>query len=138
MTAPQIALGEEIPTRTFAVDRQRLVEYAGAGGDQNPIHQDEGFAKKVGLPDVIAHGMWTMGTAIQAVTDWLGDPTRLVSYSTRFTAPVVVPAGVGNSIEVSGKVTTIDEDAGTATIALHATADGAKVLGRAVAVVRTA
>lgn len=140
-----IEVGDRIPTRTFSVDRQRLVDYADAGGDQNPIHQDEDFATKVGLPNVIAHGMWTMGTAIQLVTDWIGDPTRVVSYSTRFTAPVVVPAEAGNTLEVSGTVTKVTTGTGAdaledgerfATVALEATADGAKVLGRAVAVVR--
>lgn len=133
---PEILVGTELPARSFLVDRQRLVDYANAGGDQNPIHQDEEFARKVGLPDVIAHGMWTMGTAIQAVTDWIGDPARVISYSTRFTSPVVVPAQEGNAIEVSGSVTKLDEEAGTATVALKVTADGVSVLGRATAVVR--
>lgn len=128
--------GTELPGRTFTVDRERLLAYAAASGDQNPIHQDEDFARSVGLPDVIAHGMWTMGAAVQVVTDWAGDPARVVSYSTRFTAPVVVPADGGAQIEVAGLVTAVDEAAGRATVELQVTSGGAKVLGKATAVVR--
>lgn len=128
--------GQTIGTRTFNVDRARLVDYAAASGDQNPIHQDEEFARSVGLPDVIAHGMWTMGVAVQVAVDWAGDPGRIVSYSTRFTAPVVVPADGGAEVEVTGTVASVDETADTATVALAVTCAGQKVLGRATAVVR--
>ena len=70
---------------------RHLVAYANASGDQNPIHQDEAFARSVGLPDVIAHGMWTMGASATVVTDWAGDAGRVVEFGTRFTKPVVVP-----------------------------------------------
>lgn len=134
-TAPQdVVAGTELPARTIAVDREQLVAYAGASGDQNPIHQDEDFARKVGLPDVIAHGMWTMGAAIEVVSDWAGDPGRVLSYSTRFTSPVVVPAQGGAQIEVGGTVKSVDES-GRATVELAVTSGGSKVLGRATAVV---
>ena len=70
-----------------------------ASGDQNPIHQDEAFAKSVGLPDVIAHGMWTMGAAGSVVEEWAGDGGRVVEFGTRFTKPVVVPQD-GGAVEV--------------------------------------
>jgi acyl dehydratase len=114
------------------VDRARLVAYADASGDQNPIHQDEAFARSVGLPDVIAHGMWTMGAAVELVTDWVGDPGRVLSYSTRFTSPVVVPAEGGAQIDVSGVVRSVDDEGGRATVELQVTSGGTKVLGRAV------
>ena len=84
-------VGESIPAQEFPVARADLVRYAGASGDFNPIHWNERFAKQVGLPDVIAHGMFTMATAIRVVTDWAGDPGAVLEYSVRFTRPVVVP-----------------------------------------------
>lgn len=86
-----VEVGTELPAQTFPVTRATLVRYAGASGDFNPIHWNEKFAKEVGLPDVIAHGMFTMAEAIRVVTDWLGDPGAVVEYGVRFTKPVVVP-----------------------------------------------
>ena len=124
-------------TRTVTVDRARLVDYANASGDQNPIHQDEVFARSVGLPDVIAHGMWTMGAAFDVVTAYVGgDPGRILSCSTRFTGMVVVPAGQTVEVLVEGVVTKSDEEAGTQTLEVTATCAGEKVLGRCQAVVR--
>lgn len=136
MSTPEIEVGTRLPGRTVHVDRERLRAYADASGDHNPIHQDEQVARSVGLPDVIAHGMWTMGAAIQVVSDWVGDPARVVTYTTRFTNPVVVPAGTGADVEVSGTVTKVDADSGRATVELTVTSGGAKVLGRTLAVVR--
>jgi acyl dehydratase len=129
-----VAVGTELPARTITVDRQVLIDYAAASGDANPIHQDEEFARSVGLPDVIAHGMWTMGVAIEVVTDWAGDPGRVVSCSTRFINPVVVPAG-GAEIEVAGSVKSVDRESSRVAVELQVTSNGAKVLGRATAVV---
>jgi acyl dehydratase len=124
-------------TRTITVDRARLVAYADASGDQNPIHQDAEQARAVGLPDVIAHGMWTMGAALDVVTTYVGgDPGRVLSCQTRFTGMVVVPEGQTVEILVEGTVTKTDEAAGTETIAITATCGGDKVLGRCQAVVR--
>lgn len=135
MDLAEVEVGQELPGKVIHVDRERLVAYAEASGDHNPIHQDEAFAKQVGLPDVIAHGMWTMGAAIDVVSTWLGDPARIRSYSTRFTKPVVVPAECGADVEVTGKIKAIDAEAGTATVLLTATCDGTSVLGKATAVV---
>lgn len=132
----EVAVGDTIGPVSVRVERDALVAYANASGDQNPIHQDEEFAKSVGLPDVIAHGMWTMGAASSVVADWAGDAGRVEQFRTRFTAMVVVPQD-GASVEVSGVVKSIDED-GRATVDVTATAAGTKVLGRCSAVVRLA
>jgi acyl dehydratase len=133
-----VVVGEELPTKTVHVDRARLVQYAGASLDRNPIHWDERFAKQVGLPDVIAHGMFTMGAAITVVTEWVGDAGAVVCYGTRFTKPVVVPYETGADVQFSATVTAVDEPTRQATIEITATCGPVKVLGRAAAVVRLA
>jgi acyl dehydratase len=134
-TTGQVTAGDALPSRTIHVERASLVQYAGASLDRNRIHWDERFATSVGLPDVIAHGMFTMGAAVNVVTDWLGDAGRVLEYATRFTKPVVVPWEGGADIEVSAVVKSVDPQAGRATIDLTAVCNGDKVLGRAVAVV---
>jgi acyl dehydratase len=136
LTVADVEAGHSIPSKTIHVERATLVQYAGASLDRNPIHWDERFAKKVGLPDVIAHGMFTMGSAVTAVTEWAGDAGRVVEYSVRFTKPVVVPYEGGADIVVEGVVKSVDSEAERATVELTATSAGEKVLGRAVAVVR--
>src|SRR6266702_4600215 len=96
--------GSEIPIKSYRVIRADLVKYAGASGDFNPIHWNERFARSVGLPDVIAHGMFTMATAIRVVTDWVGDPGAVVEYGVRFTRPVVVRDPDAATVTVSGTV----------------------------------
>ncbi len=130
-----VSVGDTVGPVTVPVTREVLLAYADASGDQNPIHQDEGFARSVGLPDVIAHGMWTMGAAGSVVADWAGDPGRVVEYGTRFTKPVVVPAD-GAEIVVEGVVKAVDAETGRVTVELTTTAGGEKVLGRCLAVVR--
>jgi acyl dehydratase len=132
--AADVAVGDALPARTIHIDRARLVQYAGASLDRNRIHWDERFAKAVGLPDVIAHGMFTMGAAVTVVTDWVGDAGRIVEYGTRFTKPVVVPYETGADLEVAGVVKAVDAETGRVTVELTATAGGEKVLGRALAV----
>ena len=130
--------GAEIAPRQYQVTRADLVRYAGASGDFNPIHWNERFAKEVGLPDVIAHGMFTMAEAIRVVTDWTGDPGAVVEYGVRFTKPVVVPNDdQGATIEVSAKVAAKLDD-NTVRVDLTATSAGQKVLGMSRAVVRLA
>jgi len=122
----------------LAFTRSDLVAYANASGDQNPIHQDEAFAKSVGLPDVIAHGMLTMGRAIRVVTDWAGDPTAVIDYSVRMTRPVVVPdTAEGSIVSFTGKVSQINDD-GTIQVDIGAVFGETKVLGLAKATVRLA
>ncbi|GMA18283.1 MaoC family dehydratase N-terminal domain-containing protein [Arsenicicoccus piscis] len=129
-----VAVGDQLPGRTIHLTREDLVRYAGASLDRNRIHWDEPFAKQVGLPDVIAHGMLTMGSAVQVVVDWVGDAGRVVEYATKFTAPVVVDYDDGADVEVSGTVKKVEGD--RATVELTATCRGQKVLGRALATVR--
>mgnify|MGYP001205037543 CR=1 FL=1 len=135
-----VEVGTELPGASFPVTRETLVRYAGASGDFNPIHWNERFAKQVGLPDVIAHGMFTMAEAIRVVTDWVGDPGAVLEYGVRFTKPVVVPDDdKGALIEVSAKVgAKLDDEARTVRIDLSAHSGGQKVLGLARAVVRLA
>lgn len=134
--AAEVSVGDQLPERTIHVDRARLVQYAGASLDRNPIHWDERFARSVGLPDVIAHGMFTMGSAIEIVSAWVGDAGRVVEYSTRFTKPVVVPYAEGADLAVTGVVTATDETTRRATVALGVTCGPDKVLGRCLAVVQ--
>ena len=131
----EVSVGDVVGPVTVPVSRATLVGYANASGDQNPIHQDEAFARSVGLPDVIAHGMWTMGASGTVVADWAGDAGRVVEFGTRFAKPVVVPV-TGNEVVVQGVVKAVDAETGRVTVDLTTTCDGEKVLGRCVAVVR--
>lgn len=132
----EVEVGTELPAQTFSVTRATLVQYAGASGDFNPIHWNEKFAVEVGLPDVIAHGMFTMAEAIRVVTDWAGDPAAVVEYGVRFTKPVVVPNDdKGAEIEVSAKVAAKLDD-NRVRVDLTAMSAGQKVLGMSRAVVQ--
>ena len=87
-----LTIGQELPPRQFKITRDSLVRYAGASGDFNPIHYRDDFAQSVGLPGVLAHGMLTMGLAVQTVVDFIGDAGKVVDYQVRFTKPVLVDA----------------------------------------------
>jgi acyl dehydratase len=131
-----VEVGTVLPPLSVPVQRVNLVMYAGASGDFNPIHWNQRFAQAVGLPDVIAHGMFTMASAVRVVTDWVGDPGAVVEYGVRFTRPVVVPDDdTGALIEVSATVAEKRDD-GTVRVDITATSQGQTVLGRAQAVVR--
>jgi acyl dehydratase len=133
-----VEVGTELPAQSFRVTRATLVQYAGASGDFNPIHWNEKFALEVGLPDVIAHGMFTMAEAIRVVTDWVGDPGAVVEYGVRFTKPVVVPNDdKGALIEVGAKVAALLDDK-QVRVDLTVMSEGKKVLGMSRAVVRLA
>jgi acyl dehydratase len=135
-TYSDVAEGTEIEAVSYPVTRLSLVKYAGASGDFNVIHWNERIASSVGLPDVIAHGMFTMAQAGRFVTDWAGDFGTVLEFGVRFTAPVVVPDDDrGATIEVSGTVQDKLDD-NRVVLAVTATSAGAKVLGRARAVVR--
>ncbi|WFE51713.1 MaoC family dehydratase [Micromonospora sp. WMMD1155] len=128
----------ELPTKTFRVTRADLVQYAGASGDFNPIHWSDRVATKVGLPGVIAHGMFTMALVGRAVTEWAGAPDAVVEYGVRFTRPVVVPDDdQGTEIEVTAKVREVTED-GLTRLDVTATCLGEKVLSQARATIRAA
>jgi len=131
-----IEAGAEIAPRQFQVTRADLVRYAGASGDFNPIHWNERIAKSVGLPDVIAHGMFTMALAGRFLTEWAGDPAAVTEYGVRFSAPVVVPDDdKGATVEVSGVVTG-KLDGNKVTVDVTARSGDTKVLTRARATVR--
>ena len=142
-----VEVGTELPTVNVVLRRDALVRYAGASGDFNPIHWNTRAATALGLPDVIAHGMLSMASGARVLTDWVGDPARVLEYSVRFTNPVVVPdTDEGVTVTFTGKVvdragesavrvdltaiaaTPGDEDAGRS--------GGDKVLGAARAIVR--
>ncbi|MEU1748644.1 MaoC family dehydratase [Micromonospora arida] len=128
----------ELPAQTFQVTRADLVRYAGASGDFNPIHWSDRVATTVGLPGVIAHGMFTMALVGRAVTEWAGSPDAVVEYGVRFTRPVVVPDDdQGTEIEVTARVREVTED-GLTRLEVTATCLGEKVLSQARATIRTA
>jgi acyl dehydratase len=130
-----VNVGDAIPAQQFPIERVDLVRYAGASGDFNQIHWNARYATSFGLPDVIAHGMYTMATAVRVVTDWAGDPGAVVEYGVRFTRPVVVPDPGHATVSVTGEVRSVRDD-GLVEIELTATVDDQTVLGRARAIVR--
>jgi acyl dehydratase len=131
-------VGTELPEQVFRVTRGDLVRYAGASGDFNPIHWSDRVATSVGLPGVIAHGMFTMALAGRAVTNWTGDPAALVEYQVRFGRPVVVPDDdAGAEVIVRGTVGAL-LDGGLGRVDLTVTSGGDKVLSLARATVRLA
>ena len=131
-----VETGAALPPASYPVARLDLVKYCGASGDFNVIHWNERIARSVGLPNVIAHGMFTMAQAARYITDWAGDPGAMVEFGVRFSAPVVVPDDDAFvSIEVSGTVK--DKlDGNRVVVALTARSGGDKVLTRSRAVVR--
>lgn len=122
-----INVGDQIEECIFWIDRDVLKRYAAASGDQNPIHQDEALAISVGLPNVIAHGMLTMTLVGKFVSDWAGGSAKVREFSTRFTKPVIVPAGEKVDLTVSATVSEITEDG--IELNILATSKGVKVLG---------
>lgn len=130
-----VEIGQELPSLTIAVTRNQVVRYAGASNDFNPIHHSDRAAKAVGMPGVIAHGMWTMGAGLRIVTDWITDPSKVISYTVRFTKPLVIPdTEEGVMVKVSAKVTDIAD--GVAVIALTAICGNDNLLGAAKVKVR--
>ena len=136
VTLASLEVGQSIGSIEFLLTRDSLVRYAGASGDFNPIHYRDDIAQSVGLPGVLAHGMLTMGAAVQVVVEWIGDPGRVLDYQVRFTKPVLVDATDGAVLIVTGKVGEIDEAGSTARIDITATFADTAVLGKAQARVR--
>ncbi|MEO6827143.1 MAG: MaoC/PaaZ C-terminal domain-containing protein [Microbacteriaceae bacterium] len=133
-----LSIGEVVAETSFGLTRDSLARYAGASGDFNPIHYRDDIAASAGLPGVLAHGMLTMGMAIQPVADWVGDPARILDYEVRFTRPVVVDATAGAELAVVATVGHLDLDAQIARIDLTVSCDGVTVLGKARATVSLA
>ena len=131
-----LEVGQEVGSQVFTFTRDSLVKYAGASGDFNPIHYRDDFAKSVGLDGVLAHGMLTMGAAVQVAVNWVGDAGKVIDYGVRFTKPVFVEANEGALLTVVGKVGAIDLEAKTVRIDLTAVSHELAVLGKAQAVVQ--
>jgi len=131
-----LEIGQEIGSESFTFTRDSLVRYAGASGDFNPIHYRDDFAKSVGLDGVLAHGMLTMGAAVQVAVNWVGDAGKVIDYGVRFTKPVFVDANEGALVTVVGKVGAIDLEAKTVRIDLTAVSSEVAVLGKAQAVIK--
>lgn len=129
-------IGDVLAQRTVRVERINLVMYAGASGDFNPIHWNEPIAKAVGLPDVIAHGMYTQAQLGRLLVEWCGDPSRILSFSVRFSAPVVVAQDGAASLDMSARVAAIED--GVARIELQASCAGVDVVKDAFATVQVA
>ena len=130
-TLEQLAVGDEVAAATYRFTRDSLVRYAGASGDFNDIHYRDDVAVAVGLPGVLAHGMLTMGVAVQPVVEWLGDPGRVLGYQVKFTRPVLVDPVDGAEIVVLAKVGAVTAEEQSARIDLTVTFNGDTVLGKA-------
>jgi acyl dehydratase len=131
-----VEVGTSLPQQSFGVQRGNLIMYAGASGDFNVIHWNERLAKAVGLPDVIAHGMFTMAEAVRVVTDWVGDPGAVLEYGVRFSSPVVVPDDDRGAEIVVGGTVTDKLDGNRVVVTLDARAGETKVLNAARATVQ--
>lgn len=132
-SARMIKVGDKVPERVFYLDRAMLKAYADASGDQNPIHQDEDFALSVGLPNVIAHGMFTMALVGTFISEWAGGSANVKAFSARFIKPVIVPAN--QKVDLTVNATVVEVDGESVKLECIATSAGIKVLGMAKAVV---
>jgi len=131
-----LEVGQEIGSKEFLLTRDSLVRYAGASGDFNPIHYRDDFAQSVGLAGVLAHGMLTMGVAVQVAADWVGDAGKVIDYGVRFTKPVFVDANDGAVVVVTGKIGEIDAENRIVRVDLSVVYNETTVLGKAQAKVR--
>ncbi|GAA1637658.1 MaoC/PaaZ C-terminal domain-containing protein [Microbacterium flavum] len=129
LTSASLTVGDVVADRTVPLTRESLVRYAGASGDFNPIHYRDDVAAAVGLPGVLAHGMLTMGIAVESIVPWLGDSGRILEYGVRFTRPVVVDAEGGAELQVVATIGAVSE--AEARVDLTVTAAGVTVLGKA-------
>lgn len=126
-----LSKGDVVAEQTFHLTRDNLVRYAGASGDFNPIHYRDDIAQSVGLPGVLAHGMLTMGFAVQPVSNWVGDPARIVDYQVRFTRPVLIDGTTGADVTVTATVGALEDETKIARIDLTAKFNDETVLGKA-------
>ena len=131
MSALVAEAGQVLPGFSRTVTRADLVRYAGASGDFNPIHWSDGAAAALGLPDVIAHGMLTMGLGAGFVSAWSGDPGAVTRYAVRLSQPAIVSAKEGCDIEFSGKIKSLDPETRTGVVLVAAKSEGKKIFGLA-------
>jgi acyl dehydratase len=127
----EVQVGDQLPVHHTRLSRGDLVNYAGVAGDANPIHWDEGIAKLAGLPDVIAHGMLTMGLGAGFHSAWSGDPGAVTRYTVRLSAPAVVSAAEGADIEFSGRIKSLDPATRSGVVIIAAKSGGKKIFGMA-------
>lgn len=132
----EVKVGDELPVHHTRLSRGDLVNYAGVAGDANPIHWDEAIAKLAGLPDVIAHGMLTMGLGAGFVSTWSGDPGAVTRYAVRLSAPAIVSAAEGADIEFSGRVKSLDPETRSGVVIVGAKSAGRKIFGLATVNIR--
>ena len=131
ITFASVNKGDVVAEESFHLTRDNIVRYAGASGDFNPIHYRDDVALSVGLPGVLAHGMLTMGLAVQPVANWVGDPARILDYQVRFTRPVLVDGATGADVTVSAAVGALEEETQIARIDLTVKFNDETVLGKA-------
>ena len=129
--ATRQSVREQLAAHHTGLSRGDLVNYAGVAGDANPIHWDETLAKLAGLPDVIAHGMLTMGLGAGYVSAWSGDPGAVTRYTVRLSQPAVVSAAEGCDIEFSGKIKSLDPETRSGVVLVGAKSNGKKIFGLA-------
>ena len=130
-----VQAGDALQPLEVQLTRERVVRYSGASTDLNPIHYSDRHAQAIGLPGVVVHGMWTMGTALRVVTAWCEDPARVLQYGVRFTKPILVPdTDEGTTVTFGGTVDSVAD--GVATVSLTAQCGEDKVLGNAKVQVR--
>jgi acyl dehydratase len=127
----ELRVGDIVANKSFDLTRDSLVRYAGASGDFNPIHYRDDIAQSVGLPGVLAHGMLTMGLAVQPVIDWVQDSAKILDYGVRFTKPVVVPATGVATLTVTATIAQLDEESNKARVDLTCSFEENNVLGKA-------
>lgn len=132
----EVKVGDALPVHHTRLSRGDLVNYAGVAGDANPIHWDEDIAKLAGLPDVIAHGMLTMGLGAGFASTWTGDPGAVTRFAVRLSAPAIVSAKEGADIEFSGKIKSLDPETRTGVILIGAKSADKKIFGLATLGVR--
>ncbi len=134
----ELSVGDTLPVHHAHLSRGDLVNYGGVAGDANPIHWDESIAKLAGLPDVIAHGMLTMGIGAGFIASWSGDPGAVTKYAVRLSAPAIVPADGRGDIEFSGRIKSLDPETRSGVVILTAKSDGKKIFGMATLNIRFA
>ena len=127
----ELSVGDVVASKSFDLTRDSLVRYAGASGDFNPIHYRDDIAQSVGLPGVLAHGMLTMGLAVQPVIDWVQDSARILDYGVRFTKPVVVPATGAATLTVTATIAQLDDENSKVRVDLSCSFEENNVLGKA-------
>jgi acyl dehydratase len=132
----RVKVGDELPVRHVRLSRGDLVNYSGVAGDANPIHWDENIARAAGLPDVIAHGMLTMGLGAGFGSAWTNDPGAVTRYAVRLSAPAIVSAADGADIEFSGRIKSLDPETRSGVVLVAAKSGGRKIFGLATLNVR--